>query len=262
MDGRGLNKTWWFRSYLTTLSNYTFLLSFLLKSHPLAVGVPQGSILGPVPFSIAHKWCIRKKNFLLLFCWQYPVLPATQVLKQGRNAPFTGLLEWGQISNSKCSNFLNINKSKTEVPSYLHGSSESPGHSLQRISPWFLAASSHKTNRSVLLILVQTKPHFPSADSERAILAFITTRLDWSGYNGLALLYLSELFLHHTPTRTFRFSVGGANNQTKVTRWQSLRSGHPSALEQPPLWHSSFHSLETFKSSLKAFFFHLAYYSA
>uniref|UniRef100_A0A3P9K7F1 Reverse transcriptase domain-containing protein n=1 Tax=Oryzias latipes TaxID=8090 RepID=A0A3P9K7F1_ORYLA len=113
--GTALN---WFKSYLSGRSFTVRLGDSTSSSTPLLSGVPQGSILGPVLFSLCLLPLaeIFKKhglsyNFYADDCQLY--MP---IVKNNGSSPLTPLLNClGDVKDWLAQNFLKLNEEKTEV---------------------------------------------------------------------------------------------------------------------------------------------------
>ncbi len=206
----------WFQSYLAHRTFSVHLGEFSSSVAPLSCGVPQGSILGPILFSLylLPLGSISKKHDISLHCFVDDIqiyLPLKQNNSESLN-PLINCLEdiktWMQL------NFLNLNESKTEIVVFGQDlnkinelcpltcsnrpSAKSLGVILDSSFKFDIQISSVvKTSFFQLRLLARIKPYLTSKDFECIIHAFITTRLDYcnSLYVGLGQSSLHRLQL-------------------------------------------------------------------
>lgn len=196
----------WFRSYLSERSFTVNLGPFNSKSAPITSGVPQGSILGPVLFSLymLPLGSIFQKYNISYHCFAddvqiyLPLNTKTNSVEVLRNC-------LGEVKDWMSLNFLNLNNDKTEV--IIFGDADISG--LDAFGPTFsnccsyvkslgvLIDSTFKLDRQIssvvkssffqLRLLRKVKPYLPHSQLEKVVHALITNRLDYcnSLYYGL-----------------------------------------------------------------------------
>lgn len=106
----------WFRSYMTDRSFSVSLGPFTSEKAPLDCGGPQGSILGPILFSLymLPLGSIFQKHGISFHCFADDVqiyLP----LKSGNDSFQTLLYCLDEVRHWMALNFLNLNEEKTEM---------------------------------------------------------------------------------------------------------------------------------------------------
>uniref|UniRef100_A0A3Q3PY07 Reverse transcriptase domain-containing protein n=1 Tax=Monopterus albus TaxID=43700 RepID=A0A3Q3PY07_MONAL len=207
----------WFESYLSDRSFAVHIDEFSSSVVPLNCGVPQGSILGPVLFSLylLPLGSIFMKYGLSFHCYADDIqiyLP----LNVKKSNSFQTLMDCLRDIKAWLShNFLHINETKTEC--VVIGNSGVTGSDI----PSFLASylRPHVRNLGVvfdgalkldeqiksvvkasffqLRLLAKVKHFLSFSDFEKAIHAFISTKLDYYNalYTGISQALLSRLQL-------------------------------------------------------------------
>ena len=207
----------WFRSYLSDRSFSVVIGEASSSQVPFTCGVPQGSILGPLLFSVYMLPIgniIRKHNILF-----HSYADDTQLylpLKPGTAGNVSNLLSClSEIKDWMAQNFLQLNESKTEI--LIIGPSNSPASFQSELSTLYSNVTHTARNLGVIFDsdlsfspqitrVVQTchyqlrniakiKPFLSKIDLEKVIHAFISSRLDFcnSLYSGLCKKSISRL---------------------------------------------------------------------
>ena len=216
----------WFRSYLADRTFSVALGEFSSSTAPLSCGVPQGSILGPLLFSIymLPLGQIIRNHDINFHCYA----DDTQIYVPLTGSDMTQLSSvLACLSDIKCwmsQNFLQLNESKSEVllfgPSNLTNVlklklgelSSNVQHSVRNLGVMFdhnlaFDVQITKVVQSCFLQIrnIAKVKHFLSrADLEIVIHAFISSRLDYcnSLYSGLSLKAISRLqFIQNAAAR-------------------------------------------------------------
>ena len=209
----------WFRSYLTDRSFSVVIGDASSSKVPLTCGVPQGSILGPLLFSIYMLPIgniIRKHNIKF-----HSYADDTQLyipLKPGTTGNVNSLLSClSDIKSWMAQNFLQLNETKTEIiifgppnttptfQSELNTLSANVTHSARNLGVIFDSDLSFgpqitrvvQTCYFQLRNIARIKSFLSTADLEKVIHAFISSRLDFcnSIYSGLCKKSISRLQL-------------------------------------------------------------------
>ncbi len=205
----------WFRSYL---ANRTFCVSLgdsVSSSAPLSCGVPQGSVLGPLLFSLylLPLGSIIRKHGVSFHCYA----DDSQIyvpLKKNDTDSVTALLKClDDIKAWMAFNFLNFNDNKTEVM-FFGGTSGTPLPDLGSLTQYMKPTITNlgvkmdpdlkldsqirsviKSNFFHLRQLAEIKPILPRQHFETVIHAFVTTRLDCCNalYVGVSASVISQL---------------------------------------------------------------------
>ncbi len=207
----------WFRSYLSDRSFSVSLGDCVSSSASLLCGVPQGSILGPVLFSLYMLplgSILRKHNIAFHF-----YADDTQIylpLKQnGSLQPLLDCLK--DIKAWMALNFLSFNENKTEVLLFGPNNARAgPLMNMSSLSPYIKSTaknlgvimdSDFKLDKQInsvvkssffqLRLLSKVKSCLSFNDFERVIHAFISSRLDYCNalYVGVSQTSLSRLQL-------------------------------------------------------------------
>ncbi|XP_032366676.1 LOW QUALITY PROTEIN: uncharacterized protein LOC116685831 [Etheostoma spectabile] len=230
----------WFRSYLANRSFSVAIGDHCSSKASLPCGVPQGSILGPILFSmymLPLGSIIKKHN--LSFHFYADDLQIYLPIKPNENTALTKLLDCiTDIKQWLSQNFLHLNDSKTEC--ILFGS-PSMSNVLTTISgtlaPLF---KSHVKNLGVtfdnglkfdkqissvvsasffqLRLLAKVQSFLSRQDLEKAIHAFISSRLDYCNalYVGLSQSSISRLQLVQNAAARFLTSTSRREHITPV----------------------------------------------
>ncbi|KAI2648772.1 RNA-directed DNA polymerase from mobile element jockey [Labeo rohita] len=170
LSGMALN---WFRSYLEGRGYYVSIGEHKSKWTSMTCGVPQGSILAPLLFSLYMLPLsqIMRKNQIAYHSYA----DDTQIylaLSPNDYSPIDSLCQCiDEINSWMCQNFLQLNKEKTEVIAF--GSKEE----VLKVNAYLDARGQTTKNqvRNLVVILDQ--------DLEKLVHAFITSRVDYC--NGL-----------------------------------------------------------------------------
>jgi hypothetical protein len=204
----------WIRSYLTDRTFCVNLGDSVSSVAPLVCGVPQGSVLGPLLFSLylLPLGSIFRKHGMFFHCYA----DDTQIyvpLKKGNNHINHLLKCLGDIRAWMALNFLNFNDRKTEVMVF----GDTAGLSPVDLGPFAQYVKPTVTNlgfkmdpdlkfdsqiRSVVKLsffqlrqLAKVKPFLSRKHFETVIHAFVTTRLDYCNalYAGVSASSISRL---------------------------------------------------------------------
>ena len=207
----------WFESYLADRSFSVHLGEYSSGKAPLTCGVPQGSVLGPVLFSLymLPLASIFEKYNISFHCFADDIqiyLPLNQKTKTSL-IPLLDCIN--EVKSWMDSNFLKLNNDKTEV--IIFGPSEL--QDMDNLGP--LGCHTHSTVKSLgvhfdrdfnfkkqissvvsgsfyqLRLIAKVKAYIPQKDLERIIHAFITSRLDYCNtlYVGLDKYSIQRLQL-------------------------------------------------------------------
>lgn len=209
----------WFESYLTDRSISVQMGQFSSSVAPLTCGVPQGSVLGPLLFTLymLPLGFIFRKHGISFHCFADDVqvylplkVPAKESLQAVINC-MSDIKTWMDL------NFLKLNENKTEV--VLFGRPELVqvlASSLGQLAPHLrsharnlgvIVDSAFKLDKQVsavvkssffqLRLIAKVKPYLRQADLEKVIHVFITSRLDYcnSLYTGIGKSELYRLQL-------------------------------------------------------------------
>ena len=209
----------WFSSYLSNRSFAVNLGNFSSSSASLSCGVPQGSILGPILFSIymLPLGQIIQKHNISFHCYA----DDTQLylpLKPNDRQNLNSLLDC--LEDIKCwmaQNVLQLNENKTEVilfgpPDSIKLTTSSLGNLSTLVKPQVknlgvIFDSAFKFDKQVnavvkasffqLRTIAKIKSFLSPKDLEKVIHAFISSRLDYcnSLYTGISHSSLSRLQL-------------------------------------------------------------------
>ncbi len=209
----------WFQSYLTDRSFSVHLGEFSSSAAPLSCGVPQGSILGPMLFSLYMLPLgdiFRKHN--ISFHFYADDVQIYLPVKTSDKASFMSLLNClRDFKTWLDQNFLCLNENKTEIvvfghPGNLSACVDALGHLGLYVRPFtrnlgVIFDSTFKFEKQIssvvkasffeLRLLAKVKPYLPRKEFESVIHAFITSRLDYcnSLYVGLDQSSLQRLQL-------------------------------------------------------------------
>jgi len=199
----------WFESYLTGRSISVQMGQFSSSVAPLTCGVPQGSVLGPLLFSLymLPLGSIFRKHGISFHCFADDVqvylplkVPAKESLQAVTNC-LSDIKTWMDL------NFLKLNETKTEVvlfgrPELVQVLTSSLGHLAPHLRSHarnlgVIVDSAFKLDKQVsavvrasffqLRLIAKVKPYLRQADLEKVIHVFITSRLDYcnSLYTGI-----------------------------------------------------------------------------
>lgn len=209
----------WFESYLTDKSISVQMGQFSSSVAPLTCGVPQGSVLGPLLFTLymLPLGFIFRKHGISFHCFADDVqvyLPLKVPVKESLQAVINCMSD---IKTWMDLNFLKLNENKTEV--VLFGRPELVQvltSSLGQLAPHLrsharnlgvIVDSAFKLDKQVsavvkssffqLRLIAKVKPYLRQADLEKVIHVFITSRLDYcnSLYTGIGKSELYRLQL-------------------------------------------------------------------
>uniref|UniRef100_A0A3B3BYA6 Reverse transcriptase domain-containing protein n=1 Tax=Oryzias melastigma TaxID=30732 RepID=A0A3B3BYA6_ORYME len=207
----------WLRSYLTDRTVCVSMSGSYSSTAPLLFGVPQGSILGPLLFSLylLPLGAILRKHGVSFHCYADDSQIYLPIRKGGSVTPLLSCLQ--DIKDWMALSFLSFNDKKTEVMVFGPSSSCDPSsvelgpltpHLRQSVSNLgFKMDSDFKLDGQVSSVvkssffylrqLVKVKPFLSKRNFETVIHAFITSRLDYcnSLYFGVSQSSLSRLQL-------------------------------------------------------------------
>lgn len=209
----------WFESYLTDRSFSVHIGNCSSSVAPLSCGVPQGSILGPMLFSLymLPLGSIFKKHNISFHCFADDVQIYLPVKNNKKDTikPLINCLSDLKVWMDQ--NFLCLNDSKTEVvvfgrAEHLSACVDTLSILGSQIRPFtrnlgVIFDSAFKLDKQIssvvktsffqLRLLAKVKPYLLRKDFERVIHAFITSRLDYcnSLYVGLDQSSLRRLQL-------------------------------------------------------------------
>ncbi len=204
----------WFQSYLTDRSFSVHLGEFSSSAAPLSCGVSQGSILGPMLFSLYMLplgYIFRKHN-ISFHCYADDVLIYLPV-KTSDKASFMSLLNClRDFKTWLDQNFLCLNDVVLGRPGDLSACVDALGHLELYVRPFtrnlgVIFDSAFKFEKQIssvvkasflqLRLLAKVKPYLPRKEFESVIHAFITSRLDYCNllYVGLDQSSLQRLQL-------------------------------------------------------------------
>uniref|UniRef100_A0A3B3QY49 Reverse transcriptase domain-containing protein n=1 Tax=Paramormyrops kingsleyae TaxID=1676925 RepID=A0A3B3QY49_9TELE len=222
----------WFRSYLTDRSLSVCLNGSVSTSAPLPCGVPQGSILGPILFSLymLPLGSILKKYNISFHCYADDTQIYMPLIRNDSHS-FKRLLDCLEdIKAWMAFNFLNFNENKTEVLVFRPSAACDAYVDLGPLEPYvkdtaknlgIILDSNFKMEKQIntvvkscffqLRLLSKVKPFLSFKNFERVIHAFVSSRLDYCNalYAGISCSSISRLQLvqnaaAHLLTRTRR----------------------------------------------------------
>ena len=228
----------WFSSYLADRT-FSVMIGELCSSHAsLSCGVPQGSILGPILFSLYMLplgSIIQRHN--LSFHFYADDLQLYLPMKPNGHTAFTKLTDCiTEVKQWLARNFLHLNDSKTEcilfgTSSMLNASTTDSGSlapflksQVKNLGVTFDSGlnfdkqikSVVKTSFFQLRLLGKVKPFLSRQDLEKAIHAFISSRLDYCNalFVGLAQSSISRLQLVQNAAARF---LTGTSRREHIT---------------------------------------------
>ncbi|XP_061086404.1 uncharacterized protein LOC133121220 [Conger conger] len=199
----------WFRSYLLDRSFSVHVGDYSSDTAPLTCGVPQGSILGPILFSLymLPLGSIFRKHNLSFHCYADDVQIYLPVKSQCKKSLQLLLACLKDLKNWMDANFLHLNENKTEVIMFGHPAQlEDIVGALGPLTPknvpaakslGFTFDSAFKLEKQISAVvkaaffqlrqIAKVKAYLSQKDLERVVHAFITSRLDYcnSLYIGL-----------------------------------------------------------------------------
>uniref|UniRef100_A0A8C9YNU4 Reverse transcriptase domain-containing protein n=1 Tax=Sander lucioperca TaxID=283035 RepID=A0A8C9YNU4_SANLU len=217
----------WFSSYLANRSFSIMIGDLFSSAAPLSCGVPQGSILGPILFSLymLPLGAIIGKHKLSFHCYAddlqiyLPIKANDSVALNSLLSCITDIKLW--LSE----NFLNLNEDKTECIIFsTSGTQNGPALSLGALASYTRSAvknlgvsfdCSMKFDKQIsdvvrmsffqLRLLAKVKPFLNRHDLEKAIHAFISSRLDYCNalYVGLNQTSIARLQLVQNAAARF-----------------------------------------------------------
>uniref|UniRef100_A0A8C2EP51 Reverse transcriptase domain-containing protein n=1 Tax=Cyprinus carpio TaxID=7962 RepID=A0A8C2EP51_CYPCA len=189
----------WFRSYLADQTFCVSLGDSVSFSAPLLCGVPQGSVLGPLLFSLylLPLGSILRKNGISFHCYADDSLLYVRLKKKNDNSVGQLLDCLDDIKAWMALNFLNFNDKKTEVMVF-GGTTGTPPVDLGSLAPYIKPSITNlgvkvdpelKLNSQIKAVvkssffhlrqLAKIKPILSRQHFETVIHAFVTTRLDY-----------------------------------------------------------------------------------
>lgn len=205
----------WFSSYLTNRTFSVMIDDFSSSAAPLSSGVPQGSILGPLLFSLymlpLGQLISKHKVQFHFYADDLQVYLPVVLNNHSALDPIHNCIQ--DIKRWLSQNFLHLNEGKTE---YILFTPDSPCSSLNfgPLTPQFASTVRNlgvaldnrlhfdkqigavvKISFFQLRLLSKVKSFLSRADLERAIHAFISSRLDYCNalYTGLNQSLLNRL---------------------------------------------------------------------
>ncbi len=206
----------WFKSYLTNMSFSVTLGKFSSSLASLTCGFPQGSILGPILFSLYMLpiGSIFSKHGVSFHCYADDTQIYVPVKKEGNFLePLLACLK--DLKTWLAVNFLHLNESKTET--IVFAPSSASGSINIDFGPLSIYGKSMVKNVRVIFddalkfdkqinsvvrsgffqlrTLAKIKPFLSFCDFERVMHAFVSSRLDYcnSLYVGISQSTLSRL---------------------------------------------------------------------
>ncbi|TKS65252.1 RNA-directed DNA polymerase from mobile element jockey [Collichthys lucidus] len=208
----------WFRSYLADRTMCVSLGGSESRSTPLSYGVPQGSILGPLLFSLylLPLGSILRKHGISLHCYADDTQIYVPLKKKDAFSLKPLLLCLEDIKAWMSLNFLKFNENKKEVMVFSPSGSCALPVDLGPLVPYrkqtitnlgFKMDSDFKLDRQISAIvkssffhlrqLAKVKPFLAQKHFETVIHAFITSRLDYCNalYLGVSQSSLARLQL-------------------------------------------------------------------
>uniref|UniRef100_A0A8C1UC21 Reverse transcriptase domain-containing protein n=1 Tax=Cyprinus carpio TaxID=7962 RepID=A0A8C1UC21_CYPCA len=204
----------WFSSYLTDRTFSVVIENSSSSTTSLSCGVPQGSILGPVLFSLymLPLGSIIARHNIAYHCYADDLQIYLPMSPTNTDA-FGSLIDC--IDDIKLwleQNFLNLNEDKTEYILFGESATSDPNMLISKLKPTIRNLgvtfdSSLKFDKQVdsvvkasffqLRLLAKVKPFLNCSDLEKAIHAFISSRLDYCNalYVGISQSSLRRLQL-------------------------------------------------------------------
>ena len=238
----------WFQSYLTDRSFSVHLGDYSSETAPFTCGVPQGSVLGPILFSLymLPLASIFERYDVSFHCFADDIqiyLPLN-VKKKGPLQPRFDCMK--DIKTWMNLNFLNLNGDKTEIIVFGHpelldvdylgpltSNSRSTVRSLGVVldGAFKLDKQISATVRSCffqLRTIAKVKAYLPPKDLERVINALITSRLDYcnSLYVGLDKSLIQRLQLVQNAAARLLTGKRKRDHITPVLRYLHLLPVH------------------------------------
>uniref|UniRef100_A0A8C6KQ30 Reverse transcriptase domain-containing protein n=1 Tax=Nothobranchius furzeri TaxID=105023 RepID=A0A8C6KQ30_NOTFU len=205
----------WFRSYLAGRTFCVSLCDYVSSSAPLLCGVPQGSVLGPLLFSLylLPLGSILRKHGIAFHLYADDCQIYVPLKKKGRNLIQPLLQCLDDIKAWMSVNFLKFNDKKTEV--MIFGSpTETPNVFVDSLAQFVKPTVTNlgvkvdcdlkfehqikavvKSGFFHLRQLAKIKPILSRQHFETVIHAFVTTRLDYCNalYIGVSASCISQL---------------------------------------------------------------------
>ncbi len=207
----------WFKSFRFNRKFSVHFGQHYSKTAPLSSGVPQGSILGPILFSLymLPLGSIFHKHGVSFHCYADGTQVYLPLLKQDKSSFKSQLSCLHKVKSWMSQNYLNLNESKTEIICFGAPDTQN-SFDLGNLAPFCKSVvknlgvkfdSSLKFDKKInsvvksgffhLRSITKVKPFLSSSDFERIIHAFISVKLDYcnSLYVGISQVLLNCLQL-------------------------------------------------------------------
>ncbi len=266
----------WFRSYLEGRGYYVSIGEHKSKWTSMTCGVPQGSILAPLLFSLYMLPLsqIMRKNQIAYHSYA----DDTQIyiaLSPNDYSPIDSLCQCiDEINSWMCQNFLQLNKEKTEVIAFgnkyevlkVNAYLDSRGQTKLKIKSEILNLIQNAAAR----ILTRTRKYEHITPVLRSLHWLpVTFRIDfkvlllvYKSLNGLGPKYMADMLTEYKPNRPLR-SLG--SSQLEIPRVHTKKGESAFSYYAARSWNQlpeeirCAKTLATFKSRLKTHLFSCAF---